>query len=204
MANRIKELRRKQGLTLDGLAAKSGIKRGTLNNYELGKTEPKLETWKKLADFFKVPVDYLQGYSDDPVGWHLWEDATGYSRSTIEFQIQELIKAGKLSANTDIQAQIGEACVYLDGRGKTDHEAVMYARQGLSELDNKIHAEFYIDPAKKKKYGKKLGDINLSTPKDYDGSLYFDDMNKEVYDKISTILNEARDKLADYLQNHNF
>lgn len=64
MANRIKELRKKKGLTLDGLADKSGIKRGTLNNYELGKTEPKLATWERLADVLGVSVGYLQGLDD--------------------------------------------------------------------------------------------------------------------------------------------
>ncbi len=34
----------------------------TLSQYETGKREPKLETWKKLADFFDVPVSYLQGF----------------------------------------------------------------------------------------------------------------------------------------------
>lgn len=204
MSNRLVELRKEKGLTLDQMQEETGINRVTISQYERAKREPKMQTWQKLADFFQVPVDYLQGYSDDRVGWHLWEEATGYSRSTIEFQIKELIKAGRLSTNADIQEQIGKACSYLDGRGKTDHEAVMYARQGLSELDNKIHSEFYIDPAKKKKYGKKLGDMDLSTSQDYDGSLYFNDMDKEVYDKISAVLDEARDKLADYLQNHAF
>lgn len=62
--NRIKELRNKRGLTLDEMAQKTGIKRGTLNNYENGKTEPKLITWQKLASFFEVTVGYLQGISD--------------------------------------------------------------------------------------------------------------------------------------------
>lgn len=42
----------------------TGIKRGTLNNYENGKTEPKLETWQKLADYFGVSVGYLQGIEE--------------------------------------------------------------------------------------------------------------------------------------------
>ena len=41
---------------------KTGIKRGTYSNYENGKTEPKLETWQKLASFFHVSVPYLQGF----------------------------------------------------------------------------------------------------------------------------------------------
>lgn len=204
MSNRLMELRKEKGLTLDQMQEKTGINRVTISQYERAKREPKMEIWKKLADFFQVPLDYLQGYSDDRIGWHLWEEATGYSRSTIEFQIQELVKVGKLSVDTDIQEQIQKACVYLDGHGITDHEAVMYARQGLSELNHKIHNEFYIDPAKKEKYGKKLGDMYLITPQDYDGSLYYDDMDKEVFDKISAVLDEARDKLAYYLRNHNF
>lgn len=61
MKNRLKELREEKGLTLDDIENVTGIKRGTFNNYENGKTEPRLETWLKLANFFNVPVPYLQG-----------------------------------------------------------------------------------------------------------------------------------------------
>lgn len=63
--NRIKELRMKKGKTLDQMQDETGIKRGTISNYENGKTEPKLETWQKLADYFDVPVGYLQGVTDE-------------------------------------------------------------------------------------------------------------------------------------------
>lgn len=58
-------MRKEKGLTLVEIQNKTGIKRGTYNNYENGVTEPKLETWQKLADFFNVPVDYLLGISKD-------------------------------------------------------------------------------------------------------------------------------------------
>jgi transcriptional regulator with XRE-family HTH domain len=60
--NRLKELRISKKYTLDDIEAKTGIKRGTYSNYENNKTEPKLETWQKLADFYGVSVPYLQGY----------------------------------------------------------------------------------------------------------------------------------------------
>jgi len=60
--NRLKELRNQRKLTLDDIEAKTGIKRGTYSNYENGMTEPKLEVWQKLADFFNVSVPYLQGF----------------------------------------------------------------------------------------------------------------------------------------------
>lgn len=59
--NRLKELRKEKGLTLDEIQSKTGINRGTYNNYESGKTEPKQKTWQALADFFGVSVPYLQG-----------------------------------------------------------------------------------------------------------------------------------------------
>ncbi len=61
MGNRIRELRKQKGKTLDQMQDETGIKRGTLNNYENGKTEPKLKIWQKLADYFGVSVGYLQG-----------------------------------------------------------------------------------------------------------------------------------------------
>ena len=68
MRNRIKELRKQKGKTLDQMQDETGIKRGTLNNYENGKTEPKLENWLKLADYFGVSVGYLQGIEDKYTG----------------------------------------------------------------------------------------------------------------------------------------
>lgn len=65
MHNRLKQLRKEKGLTLDEIQNQTGIKRGTFNNYEAGKTEPKLETWQKLAYFFGVSVPYLQGIEPD-------------------------------------------------------------------------------------------------------------------------------------------
>lgn len=59
--NRIKELKKEKGLTLDEIQSKTGINRSTYNNYENGKTEPKPETWQALADYFNVSVPYLQG-----------------------------------------------------------------------------------------------------------------------------------------------
>ena len=67
MKNRIKELRTKHNYTLDDMEEKTGIKRGTYSNYENGKTEPKLETWQKLANYFRVSVPNLMGLNEENI-----------------------------------------------------------------------------------------------------------------------------------------
>lgn len=63
--NRLKELRVKHGLTLDDIEKRTGINRGTYNNYENGNTQPKFKTWQKLADFWGVSTAYLLNLEDD-------------------------------------------------------------------------------------------------------------------------------------------
>lgn len=63
--NRIKELREKNNLTLRGLGKEINMSSSRISQYETGKREPKLETWKKLAVFFNVSVPYLQGIDEE-------------------------------------------------------------------------------------------------------------------------------------------
>lgn len=61
--NRIKQLRIEQHKTQKDVASYIEMTEQAIANYETGKREPKLATWKKLADFFDVSVEYLQGTS---------------------------------------------------------------------------------------------------------------------------------------------
>lgn len=70
LRNRIAELRKHKGLTIQQVADGIGVSNGTISRYEKGSREPKLETWIKLASFFNVPVPYLQGISDDKISVH--------------------------------------------------------------------------------------------------------------------------------------
>ena len=53
-------------MTLKELGNALNMRDNTLSQYENNKREPKLETWRKLADFFNVSVEYLMGLSDQP------------------------------------------------------------------------------------------------------------------------------------------
>ncbi|WP_242360938.1 helix-turn-helix domain-containing protein [Limosilactobacillus antri] len=72
-SNRIAELRHKKNMTLKELGNTLNMRDNTLSQYENNKREPKLETWRKLADFFDVSVEYLMGLSDQP---HIPKDDT--------------------------------------------------------------------------------------------------------------------------------
>lgn len=61
MENRILELRKKKKVSQGDVAKALNVTRAAISLYEMGKREPKLETWQKLADFFDVPIAYLQG-----------------------------------------------------------------------------------------------------------------------------------------------
>jgi len=59
LANNIKMLRSKAGLSQQTLSEQLGIGRSTLAEYERGKTEPSLDTLVKLAALFQVSLDQL-------------------------------------------------------------------------------------------------------------------------------------------------
>lgn len=68
VVNRIKELREKKGMSIDQLSKelkKKGvsISPASISKYEREERKPKIDKWVQLADFFDVPVSYLQGIS---------------------------------------------------------------------------------------------------------------------------------------------
>ena len=61
LSKRLKEERKKAGLTQEEIAKYLGITRPAYTQYETDKTVPSLETVGKLADLYKISVDYLMG-----------------------------------------------------------------------------------------------------------------------------------------------
>jgi transcriptional regulator with XRE-family HTH domain len=65
-AQRIRELRKKKGMTQTELAKSLGKTLGTISTWETGKRKPEFETMDALCDYFDVNLGYLIGSSDDP------------------------------------------------------------------------------------------------------------------------------------------
>ena len=53
------ELRDKAGVTDYRVAKETGIVRSTFTDWKSGKSEPKTEKLKKIADFFGVSIDFF-------------------------------------------------------------------------------------------------------------------------------------------------
>lgn len=62
--NRLKELRKQKGLTQQGLADEISVSKITVLRWENEERQIKQEKAQQLADFFRVSVGYLLGYSE--------------------------------------------------------------------------------------------------------------------------------------------
>ncbi|ABY93705.1 XRE family transcriptional regulator [Thermoanaerobacter brockii subsp. lactiethylicus] len=61
LGKRIKELRKKKGITQKELASYLGISDRAVGYYESGQRTPPPDILQKIADFFNVSTDYLLG-----------------------------------------------------------------------------------------------------------------------------------------------
>lgn len=62
---RLRELRIQKGLDQKDIAVLLNIGKGTISNWEVGRTEPSIEYLTRLAKYFEVSIDYLIGNSNE-------------------------------------------------------------------------------------------------------------------------------------------
>ena len=55
----IRKIRSLKSLSQQAFAELFNLKRGTLGAYEEGRSEPKIETLIKIANYFSIPIDEL-------------------------------------------------------------------------------------------------------------------------------------------------
>ena len=58
-AAKLKEARKQIGYTQSQVAEHIGVSRINITNYELGRTQPDIETLGKLIDFYEVSADWI-------------------------------------------------------------------------------------------------------------------------------------------------
>lgn len=64
----LQKLLDERGITATDVARETGISRSSLTDWKKGRSTPKYEKRKKIADMFGVTVDYLDGVSPFPYG----------------------------------------------------------------------------------------------------------------------------------------
>lgn len=112
--DRIKELAKKQGLSINLLEEKLGYSRNTI--YNLKNSKPSTERISEIADYFHVSTDYLLGRTDNPA---IANDDTiaGYTSNDLR-KMAENAKTfdGKPLTEEDIDAIQNIIEIYLRGR----------------------------------------------------------------------------------------
>ena len=89
--NRVKELRKQKGVTMEKMESDTGIKKPTISNYELRKSNPSREKTKIMADYFNVSEAYLLGYSDDNQQLD-WNSVVEYLSELSDFDYKKMIE----------------------------------------------------------------------------------------------------------------
>jgi len=91
---KLSELRKQKGMSQEDLAFDLNISQSSISNYESGSTHPDVETLRRMADYFKVPITYF--FSDEKVFFHTNENHGGNSgymiNSTLNVMSEKLIE----------------------------------------------------------------------------------------------------------------
>lgn len=99
---RLRELRLSQGMSQEMLGRKCGVKKSSINMYERGARQPKIETLEAIADFFNVDIEYLRGVSDVK---NRYREALGLPQNVIPMpRVHKIPLIGDIACGTPVLA----------------------------------------------------------------------------------------------------
>ncbi|HFU4325674.1 TPA: helix-turn-helix domain-containing protein, partial [Streptococcus suis] len=118
---KIKELCRKQGISLNQLEEKLGFSQNYI--YSMKKGNPKVENLQKIADYFNVSTDYLLGRTDNP---RIASDEKSDKLDTAETQLvaafrnqtHNMTEEDKIRFNKAIESMMVTAKTIMDDESK--------------------------------------------------------------------------------------
>lgn len=127
-------LRKKEGLSQEGLAEKLNVTRQTVSNWELGQTTPDIQQAKNIAQIFKISLDDL-------------------TDNKLEFELKE-------SSNNILQNLIGKECLLLMDENYPDSYINNNIKVKVLDVNNSF---IKIEYQKGKQVINKLLDIDIIT-----------------------------------------
>lgn len=125
-------LRKKEGLSQEGLAEKLNVTRQTVSNWELGQTTPDIQQAKNIAKTFKVSLDDL-------------------TDNNVEFELKE-------NSNNILQSLIGKECLLLMNEDYPDSYINNNIKVKVLDVNNSF---IKIEYQKGKQVINKLLDIDI-------------------------------------------
>ena len=108
------------------LAKEANLSRQAVSLYEIGKREPKLETWESIASVFDVSVGYLQGISD--------RKKDKLTNSELKKALNEALTSGEL--NTDLVKNIQATVIKSNKIISNAHKGRILQATSLDKLSN--------------------------------------------------------------------
>jgi Predicted transcription factor, homolog of eukaryotic MBF1 len=185
---RIKVARQKKGISQLELAKELNVTQQAISYYENGSRIPDEKTLDRISRVLNVPVEYLTEQTDDPDGWDIWEEYTGYSIKEIKDEIKRIKESHHIIGDEhDLQNLIAQAVDNLEGMGNTDKGIINSIYYGISSLQQELSKK-YEDP-------KKLDQLSKETSlkiRPANQTFFYDDLSPEAYYKVNKILDQAR------------
>ncbi|MCI1960954.1 MAG: helix-turn-helix transcriptional regulator [Clostridiales bacterium] len=162
MYDRLLKLMKENNITPYRLSKETGITQATLSRWKTGKTDPSIETLKKIADYFGVSLDYLLGDVSDPLfcldNKKILKEINSYESSDEKKETPTLTKKDERDISKKMQetlAQLEEqqSGLMFDGEPLDDEtkELLAISLKNSLELAKKIAKQKYTP----KKYRKK-------------------------------------------------
>ncbi|HFI0163494.1 TPA: helix-turn-helix domain-containing protein [Streptococcus suis] len=117
----VKELCKKQGISLNQLEEKLGLGKNSL--YGLKRNQPSAERLQEIADYFNVSTDYLLGRTDNP---RIASDEKSDKLDTAETQLvaafrnqtHNMTEEDKIRFNKAIESMMVTAKTIMDDESK--------------------------------------------------------------------------------------
>lgn len=128
----IRELRKKQNLSMKELGALIGVSESTISLYENGKRQPDYETLIKISNFFNVSVGYLLGQENNTID----------TEETLTLEEKQLVEKYRLLDDYGQKAVDHMLNIECERCSVTEEEQARYvARSGEKETINRSKEE---------------------------------------------------------------
>ncbi len=104
IGRRLRDLRRRRGLTLEALSRDSGVSTGMLSQMERGVTSPSIRTLQRVAEALEVPINWFFSNAPSSAGAPAW---------VLRRQDRRSLSLGSNGVTKELLAPAGDGAIEL-------------------------------------------------------------------------------------------